>query len=243
MELEFKLLLNDNIESGSKKYAVKCIANSIDICPCCQTASGVSPIFNDARFKPATSSMSEHYILHSFYICPVCGNAYFAKYKTHEMYGDHLYFGNAIRVQPRKITNRSFSDDLVKLSPDFVAVYNEALQAEQQGLLKVCGAGYRKSFEYLLKDYLINQYKDKADQIADSQIYDIINDKSDEYNMPIKIVEISKRCAWLGNDHCHYRAKHTNADLEDLKDAIDILLYWIMAEFKTSDILKRFKKK
>lgn len=237
MQLEFKLVLNAAVTSGANQYKINCIVNSVDVCPLCHTASVALPVFEDLRY------LSQSYILHTFYICPACGNAYFAKYKSNYIDKNEVDFGNAIRVQPRKTTIQSFSDDVVKLSPDFVAVYNEASQVEQHGLEKICGAGYRRAFEYLLKDYLISQYPDKSEQIADAQMYDIINDKNKEYNMPLKIVEIAKRCAWLGNDHSHYRVKHTNADLEDLKAAIDILYYWIMTEFKSSDILKRIKKK
>lgn len=37
----------------------------------------------------------------------------------------------------------------------FISIYNQALTAEKNGLTEICGLGYRKSFEFLIKDYLL----------------------------------------------------------------------------------------
>lgn len=244
MDLSFDLVLNESINDSADKFNVKCTIGSIDSCPLCHTATMISPVFNDVRCVSNDTDISsqEYYLLHSFYVCPMCKCPYGAGYTTSRMEFGELKFGAAKYVFPRIVDNKIFPKEVAHISPDFVDTYHEAYQAEQYNLTKICGAGYRRAFEYLLKDYLINEYPNLKEQIIDAQMYDIINDKKHEYNMPIKIVEIAKRCAWLGNDHTHYRAKFTDNDLEDLKNAIDILLYWIMTEFKTAEILKIRKK-
>ena len=50
---------------------------------------------------------------------------------------------------------RSFSQTIKDISPTFESNYNQALCAEQMSLDQICGPGYRKALEYLIKDYLL----------------------------------------------------------------------------------------
>lgn len=44
-----------------------------------------------------------------------------------------------------KLKSRGFNDEVEKLSPSFVQIYNEAYSAEQMKLSQITGVGYRKA--------------------------------------------------------------------------------------------------
>ena len=46
------------------------------------------------------------------------------------------------------------------ISPDFVSIYKEAYTAKDAGLDQICGPGFRKSFEFLIKDYAKSKITD-----------------------------------------------------------------------------------
>ena len=46
----------------------------------------------------------------------------------------------------------SFTPAIENVSPKFVMIFNEALTAESNGLYEVCGCGYRRALEFLIKD-------------------------------------------------------------------------------------------
>jgi hypothetical protein len=69
--------------------------------------------------------------------------------------GSDNYGHNLIRVEPITPTKRDFPDIIQTISGNFCDIYNEAYSAEQQSLMQICGMGYRKALEFLIKDYLI----------------------------------------------------------------------------------------
>ena len=51
-----------------------------------------------------------------------------------------------------------------EISPNFVSIYKEAMEAQEYGLVQICGPGFRKAFEFLIKDYakqLVDNDKEK----------------------------------------------------------------------------------
>jgi hypothetical protein len=62
---------------------------------------------------------------------------------------DYRYTGSA----PWKYEKEIFPDVIEKLSPKISNIYNEAKEAEGRNLRDICGAGYRKALEFLIKDY------------------------------------------------------------------------------------------
>ena len=58
---------------------------------------------------------------------------------------------------PRELKANALPDELKAISQDFCDIYVEADKAEQLGLKLVCGPGYRKALEFLMKDYLTSQ--------------------------------------------------------------------------------------
>lgn len=120
--------------------------------------------------------------------------------------------------------NEEFSDLIRKISPDFEKIYNQSLKSETLGLDEICGFGYRKSLEYLMKDYLI--YKSPKEVHQSIREHKSITNCLKEYPNIIdeKILKTSERGFWLGNDHSNYYKKHKNMKLEDLKKLINLTI-------------------
>ncbi|MGF6947535.1 hypothetical protein QF028_000028 [Neobacillus sp. B4I6] len=57
---------------------------------------------------------------------------------------------------PKGKTKIKFQEEIQDISQQFVDVYNQASIAEQEGLHLICGVGYRKALEHLIKDFIIS---------------------------------------------------------------------------------------
>lgn len=143
------------------------------------------------------------------------------------------------KVEPINIETKLFDKIVVEFSVDFIEIYNQSYKAEQLGLMQICGMGYRKALEFLIKDYLIKQLGlEEVDQIRKMNISTCIQ----KYIQSEKIKEISQRAVWLGNDETHYERKWLNKDVNDLKDLINITVYWIMMEESTKAVLQEMSR-
>lgn len=136
--------------------------------------------------------------------------------------------------------NKEFSEIIKSISAQFVLIYNQAYFAEQTNLDQICGVGYRKALEFLIKDYLIS--KETNEQIKESIkkkflancIQDDVQDKN--------IKEVAKRAVWLGNDETHYVRVWADKDVNHLKHLIDLTVRWIENEIETDQVLQDMTK-
>lgn len=108
-----------------------------------------------------------------------------------------------------------------KISPMFRKIYNQSQIAENNKLNEICGMGYRKAFEFLLKDLLKIEHPNDVSNIDGSfRLGDLIkNYTSDNLNLN-KLLMV---CADLGNDECHYINKH-QLPIDELKKSITLLI-------------------
>jgi len=127
-----------------------------------------------------------------------------------------------------------FSPFLDEISPFFCSIYSEAHKAEVFGLTQVCGMGYRKAFEFLIKDYLIKNRPNDANAIKSAMLGACINNYVTDTNTK----NVAKRVTWLGNDETHYERRWVDKDLSDLKTMINLAIHWIEAEHATAELLK-----
>jgi len=139
-------------------------------------------------------------------------------------------FYQLVKSEPVKPTQRSFSNEISRISPSFVSICNEALAAEEYGLLHVCGPGYRKALEYLLKDYLITLSPSDLANIKAEPLGTCIKSRVTDP----KLKECAKRAAWLGNDETHYERRWMEQDLQDLKTLIELSVRWIEIQLLTN---------
>lgn len=117
-------------------------------------------------------------------------------------------------------------DELDVFSDQFKEIYTQSLKAEEFGLTSISGIGYRKSIEFLVKDFLINFVKhtdsEKIKKVPLLQAIKKINND--------KIVNLATASAWLGNDEAHYFQKFENKDVNDMKKFIKALTFYFSSE-------------
>ncbi len=139
-------------------------------------------------------------------------------------------------TEPSKHTRRDFSATISGISSDFPLIYNQALVAENIKLDQICGTGYRKALEYLIKDYLLKQITEEPEKerIKNEPLGTSIEKRIKDPN----IKAVAKRAAWLGNDETHYVRKWSTHDLQGLKQLIDLTVHWMEAEALTNQLLE-----
>jgi len=167
--------------------------------------------------------------------CPrsQCGRVFIARYQhTQNTPNGPLY---SLREQlPLTIVVSQHNEIIKAVSPDFVAIYAEAEKAELSGLKLICGPGYRKALEFLIKDYVIRSHAGKADEIKRLNLAKCIT----EYVPDEKVKRVAARGVWLGNDETHYLRKWEEKDVKDPKALIRLTLHWIEMDELTQQTLR-----
>jgi len=151
-------------------------------------------------------------------------------FSCHKVFvGYYENFGHAanfVKTSQGALKRLSFNEAVDEISPDFSIIYNQAFAAEQQELLEICGVGYRKALEFLIKDYAIDKDPSVRETIEKKMLMACIND----YVNDNRIKSVAKRAVWLGNDETHYIRKWAGKNLDDLKKLIDLTVHWIEME-------------
>lgn len=149
---------------------------------------------------------------------------------------ENKYVKVDINAKPR---SKAFSEIIKTISPEFVSIYNQAYYAEQIRLNQICGVGYRKALEFLIKDYLIS--KEEDEQKKDSIKSKFLNNCIQENVQSENIKNVAKRAVWLGNDETHYVRKWADKDVSNLKHLIDLAVRWIENEVETERVLQEME--
>lgn len=155
-------------------------------------------------------------------LCPQCNKFNFFQFRDSNLNKRQITFNSIIEgagaILPISAKNKiatSVPHDIVKISPLFEDIYNESHIAESFGLLHIAGMGYRKSLEFLIKDYLIlvTPYKkEKYQSMPLNQVIDHLDDKD--------LITLSRAGAWLGNDESHFIRVYEDKGIKELKDFI-----------------------
>ncbi|OUB32050.1 hypothetical protein BK737_14215 [Bacillus thuringiensis serovar palmanyolensis] len=146
----------------------------------------------------------------------------------------HLNPAKLQYIEPKGIAKETFSEIIEDISPDFINFYNQSLNAEQMGLKDIAGPGYRKSLEFLIKDFAIKNFPDDNETIEKTPLARCIDNFIE--NQTIK--DVAKAATWLGNDQTHYKKKHTDKNLKDLKLFINLTINWIELDENTKKAQK-----
>lgn len=156
--------------------------------------------------------------------CPrnECKSLFFAVYHgdNHNCYLVNCY--------PYSKVKKEFPQEVADLSPDFVAIFNQAHHAEQEKLDLICGVAYRKALEYLIKDYVLKMYPEDDSKIKSMPLQQCVQKFITEPSIKL----MAERATWLGNDETHYVRKWEDKDLKDLKNLIDLTVYFISMSLK-----------
>lgn len=196
-----------------------------DYCPVCSLS--IQPIVLMVNSRLSKEMMKV--IISIAYKCPNndCNEVFINYYEMDR----HDYTGYKIGCASINSSSIKFDDKISEISENFVSIYREAKIAEESNLKQICGPGYRKALELLIKDYLILLSPENEKEIKGKFLGNCIRD----YDIASNIKEMAKRAVWLGNDETHYERKWEDKDLEDLKRLIDIVVYWIMMEESTNE--------
>lgn len=128
-----------------------------------------------------------------------------------------------LAVRPLKPPGSVFPETISKLSPMFVSIFKEADEAKHLGLKQIAGPGYRKAFEFLIKDYAKSLAPGKEKEIEAKFSGAVVT----EFISDARIQAVARRCLWLGNDETHYLRKWTDHDVEDLVVLIRLTTSWV----------------
>lgn len=194
-------------------------------CPFCKSL--IEPRLLAAFSK--TEDGERHYLS----LFPCCGGNYFVSCKETGMSLDALSgwkVGKFPTVRPKV-----FSPVIRTISPSFETIYNEALIAQKQGLLNICGGGYRKALEFLVYDYVIFKNPTESDAIRKvGQLANVVEQYVDNENLRGHFTAAS----WLGNDQLHFEKKHIGLQIKDLISFIDD----VVSEIELSERMEAKKK-
>lgn len=188
-------------------------------CPHCN--KGLEPKFLSAYHLDGTHKS----VLFVLFFCPVCDSCFIGVYGiAHHGYGSSSTY--LIHLFPYGDEKTIFSDKLVELSPSFVKIYHQAEKAEQLGLDEICGIGYRKALEFLVKDYAILMNPESEDKIKKQNLSPCISEHIDNP----RIKALATASAWIGNDETHYVRKHQDYDLSHLKAFVSAMVSYVDSE-------------
>ena len=177
-------------------------------CPMCHAS--IDPLFLHGYVVGRDDSA----MLYVSFLCLACKKVFIASYNLISNQGilHDVYPGFPDKIH--------FQKNISDLSPKFVEIYNQAAAAETYGLNEVCGIGYRKALEFLVKDYAVHMHPDKEPDIKSEFLSRVIAKYIDDD----RIKTIAERAAWLGNDATHYIRVFSGYDLETLKKFIDAIV-------------------
>ena len=159
-------------------------------------------------------------IVYAAFRCPIatCRGLYVGIYRGWTQSNPYANLANSFL--PHHTQEKEFQKNITEISPTFCEIFNQAHLAEENGLNHICGPGYRKALEFLIKDFLIlHKFKSdatKKEEIEKTFLGPVIQKFIDDE----RIKQCAKRAVWLGNDETHYVRNWEDKDLKDLKSLI-----------------------
>jgi hypothetical protein len=189
-------------------------------CPICHSYISPNHICDNYNF--------EKDLLSTFWECTSC-------YKTFLSYCSNPSTSKEMPshcdLYPKFPKQVKFDDSINQISDNFQNIFNQASKAESDGLNEICGIGYRKALEFLIKDYCIYRNPDDKEKIKSIFLGQVI----EKYIDSPKIKNLAKVSTWLGNDETHYVRKFTDKDINDLKKFINATVHFITYELLSDE--------
>lgn len=196
--------------------------DTVDHCPIC-LSKGQPKLRSVHNQYPSNQPGKNAWLT---YQCPSndCQKIFIAEFTCIGIHPNSIY--QLKNFFPKNIVKPSFPEAIDDVSEQFKAIYTEASEAEQLGLTNICGPGYRKALEFLIKDYCIwlNPSNEKAvkGKLLAQVIRDFVTDS--------RINSAASKAVWLGNDETHYERKWLDKDINDMKTLIRLVILFIESE-------------
>lgn len=188
-------------------------------CPLCGVSLKPTILYSVHFYDPDSDCAKKLYLLNQ---CSNCEGCFISQHNYDEDNDVFSYISSA----PSKVVSSNFPENIRNISPDFISIYEDSLQAESLGLSTICGMGYRKALEYLVKDYCISNNPDAADNISTLPLAKCI----DQYIDDPRLKTLARASAWLGNDETHYIKKHPTYGISKLKAFINAFVSFVEQE-------------
>lgn len=161
----------------------------------------------------------------------LCNELYTVVYRTRWRYviSDYqIEQTDKIKVYPFSNPTTNIPDEVKNISTEFEEIYIQAMKAENYGLHQVCGMGYRKALEFLVKDFAIFLNKDNENAIKDIKNKSLKSVIDNYIKTESKSLQIATTgAAFLGNDETHYERKNPEFNITDLKKLIKIAMHTV----------------
>lgn len=212
-----------DVDSG---FELKLNFPETDECPLCHFS--LRPEVKSGFYFPSTDG--SRYTAYLICFCTKCRDLFMIKYSG--SYTPTIGIPTLRKLIPVTPRTEPFSAGISNLSPTFVNTYNQAQFAESQGLTEICGMGYRRALEFLVKDYLIHLAPDQAETIKAQPLGACIKRINNDH---IKV--LAERSTWIGNDETHYVRKHEDFDYTDMKRFITAMVRYIDSELTFEEAL------
>ena len=190
-----------------------------NICPRCHL--GISATVEANSNLTTTDGVTQFFSV--IFSCPVCLQHFVEIYETFKE--NYKYFGYPIGYVPYQIIDKEVPEKIKNFSPKFFDIYSQALTAEDNKLFEISGMGFRKSIEFLIKDFLIEILSKPKEEITKLPLQQAINLIDND-----RIRTLATASLWLGNDETHYSRKHLDRDTQDMKNFIVALYSFINYE-------------
>ncbi len=221
MKAEYAYNVDKPTSDNSRKL---CAYREVTECPSCHFA--LQPKILSSYFVESEIS-KDCCDFYNLAFCPRCRQIFLSKFsgKKNKHGFTDLEFTDPMFSVPFTPALDKFSDSIRSLSPGFVEAYAQSNVAEAHQLYQICGIGYRKALEYLVKDYLCHKNPDDCEKIRSEFLGASINRIESQ-----RIKVLAERSAWIGNDETHYVKKHDDLDLDDMKRFIKAMLNYIESE-------------
>lgn len=215
--MRIQISYNDGNTSHSKHVEIP------DECPTCGRLV-IFP-FNGASRSKITNE------LETIHHCPnqACGS-YMICYHT---FVDATW--KLKKIEPPRLTTSSIPDFVSEISASFISIFREAVEAKERGLSQIAGPGYRKAFEFLIKDYAKSKAKpEEFEDIEKLQATPVVN----KYISDVRVQAVARRALWVGNDETHYLRKWEDRDINDLVTLIKLTIEWIDIERQSASYIE-----
>lgn len=121
-------------------------------------------------------------------------------------------------------------EEIEKFSQTFKEIYQQSQKAEAYNLNQIAGIGYRKSIEFLVKDFLIYVKKNEKIEVSNLPLSQAINKLKNP-----SMISLAKAATWIGNDETHYTRKYEDKDISDMKKYIRALSNYLSSEYLVSE--------
>lgn len=207
-----------------------------DECPICHQR--IVPIKQEVEHFVEPGEVMESGLLQIVYRCPnlKCQRLFIANF-THSFFNQKQMFKGKFKLYstaPFKIKLPDVEEEIKKISQNYVEIFQQSFAAEKYGLNQIAGMGYRKALEFLVKDYCIEVHPDKTEEIKKTWLGPCIKIYIDD----AEIKDCAQLAAWLGNDETHYTRLWKDKDIDDLKNLLEITVFWIIKKIRTKKYLE-----